>query len=204
MSTSDHEVNMMRELGRKAAVSLARAPERMGGTQGVAREFARVTKVYSDGRVDVDKGSAAYPMPMLGIRTTTACLAVEVGDTVVVDTYAHVPVATGVMATADNRHYVKAWSGSIVLSVGTGNVETFGVWDHDTVVAKFPGCGDFPHVSFSNGDITNSQAKWVIYGALQVGGPISEGGYIYCQASRSVTGMLRLNYLVVAADGDPD
>lgn len=91
-----------------------------------------------------------------------------------------------------------------MLNVGTSNVETFGVWDHDSFVAKFPGCGDYPHVSFSNGDITNSSAKWVIYGALQAGGPISKGGYVSCQASRGVTGMLRLNYLVVAADGDPD
>ena len=156
MSTSDHEVNMMRELGRKAAVSLARAPERMGGTQGVAREFARVTKVYSDGRVDVDKGSAAYPMPMLGIRTTTACLAVEVGDTVVVDTYAHVPVATGVMATADNRHYVKSSrvvSGSKVVSVENSDfVYVFSPKEVEAIAESVGANPDYPTFSACNGD----------------------------------------------------
>lgn len=190
MSTSDHEVNMMRELGRKAAVSLARAPERMGGTQGVAREFARVTKVYSDGRVDVDKGSAAYPMPMLGIRTTTACLAVEVGDTVVVDTYAHVPVVTGVMATADNRHYVKSSrvvSGSKVVSVENSDfVYVFSPEEVEAIAESVGASPDYPTFSACNGD-WNAWRGHITATAIQAQTCIAF-------LSKSVTATLRVNW----------
>ena len=40
-----------------------------------------------------------------GLRMTVACSGAQVGDRVIVDTYAHVSVVTGILANADNTHY---------------------------------------------------------------------------------------------------
>lgn len=87
------------------------------------------------------------------------------------------------------------WSGSVVVTFG--GKETCVVWDNATMKSMFPECGDYPCVVFSNGDNTNG--AWTIYGALQVGGSISQGAAIYAQASRAVGGRARLNYTVTAA-----
>ena len=89
----------------------------------------------------------------------------------------------------------KEWSGSAVVNFAGG--ETVAVWDNATIRQMFPGCGDYPCVTFSNGD--NSNGSWTIYGALQHGGAISAGGAVLAQASRPVTGYARLNYKVTEA-----
>ena len=42
-----------------------------------------------------------------GLRMTVACSGAQVGDRVIVDTYAHVSVVTGILANADNTHSVR-------------------------------------------------------------------------------------------------
>lgn len=99
MTLSRTEVESMRALGRRAVEQLAGAATRQG--TGFSRSFAKVTKVYGDGRLDVDGGTEGYPMPMKGLRSTTACQGARVGDVAVVDTYAHTPLVTGLIATSD-------------------------------------------------------------------------------------------------------
>lgn len=79
---------------RRMGASLA---GRSAAAEGIRRDFARVTAVRDDGSLDVDCGSPEYPMPMYGVPVTSACDSVAVGDRVVIDTYAHVPLATAVL-----------------------------------------------------------------------------------------------------------
>ena len=91
---SRQERDAMRSLGREAAKSIYGLSSQ---EQVFSRDFAKVTKV-SSGRLDLDLGNASYPMPMVSVPTTTACSGVKVGDTVVVDTYCHVPLVIGVLS----------------------------------------------------------------------------------------------------------
>lgn len=63
----------------------------------IRRDFARVAEVREDGTLDVDFGASESPMPLRGVPVTSACDSVAAGDRVVVDTYAHVPLATAVL-----------------------------------------------------------------------------------------------------------
>lgn len=89
----------MRRLGRELARNVSRMASQ-AQQDGISREFARVTKVYADGTLDIDKGTSAYPMPVKGVRRTTGCELVAAGDTVVVDACAHVPLVVGVVGTS--------------------------------------------------------------------------------------------------------
>ncbi len=97
---SRQESQAMKDLGRRALGQLVGAAKSSQDT-GISRTFARVTKVYGDGRLDVDGGTEALPMAIAGVRMTVGCSKAKVGDTVVVDTYAHVPLVTGLIATSD-------------------------------------------------------------------------------------------------------
>lgn len=76
------------------------------------RVYGDVTAVnQADGAVtlDVEADDGEY----LGVPMTTGCRGVAVGDRVVVDVFAHMPLVTGVIAR-DNSHYVKLlWSGNL-------------------------------------------------------------------------------------------
>lgn len=100
LSRSDS--NQMRTLGRGAAETVARIARDAARDVGVSRDFATVTKVGSDGTVEVNFGTSSAPMNVGAIRTTVDCASVNVGDVVVVDTYAHVPLVTGIVSTANN------------------------------------------------------------------------------------------------------
>lgn len=100
MTLSRQETQAMKNLGRKALEQMVSAAKASQDT-GISRSFAKVTKVYGDGRLDVDSGTTALPMALSGVRMTMGCAKVKVGDTVVVDTYAHVPLVTGLIATSD-------------------------------------------------------------------------------------------------------
>lgn len=100
MTLSRQETQAMKNLGRKALSQMVGASKASQDT-GISRSFAKVTKVYGDGRLDVDGGTTALPMALTGVRMTMGCAKVKVGDTVVVDTYAHVPLVTGLIATSD-------------------------------------------------------------------------------------------------------
>lgn len=87
------------------------------------------------------------------------------------------------------------WSGSTIATFNGSATSV--VWDNAAMKRMFPGCGDFPCVCFSNGD--NANGSWTTYGALQIGGKISEGGYIAAQASKEVGSKGRINYTVTAS-----
>ena len=78
-----------------------------GGDPAFSRMYGTVVKVYDDGRLDVNTGSEEHPSVQYGLRMTTACSGVSTNDRVVIDTYAHVPLVTGVLAH-DNSDYVTA------------------------------------------------------------------------------------------------
>lgn len=99
MTLTRQEAQEMRLIGRAAAKRSADAGAK-NAPEPMAREFMRVTKTYSDGRVDLDKGSSESSMPVLGVRVTSACAGIAVGDIAVVDTYAHVPLVTNIIASS--------------------------------------------------------------------------------------------------------
>lgn len=100
MTLSRTEAEAMRAIGRRAVGQIVgAAADRQGA--GISRTLAKVTKVYGDGRLDVDGGTSASPMAVEGVRMTMGCAKAKVGDTVVVDTYAHIPLVTGLIATSD-------------------------------------------------------------------------------------------------------
>ena len=96
----------MRDTGRRAMEQVARVAREAASQAGISRTFARVSKVNDDGTLQLELGSDLHPMPLYAVRMTTACAAAQPGDTVVVDTYAHVPLATGVVRTAGSAAHL--------------------------------------------------------------------------------------------------
>lgn len=99
---SREESNHMRSIGREAAARIARIAENAAKSYGMSRSFATVSKVNSDGTVEVDFGNPSHAMGVGSIRTTTGCAGVKVGDVVVVDTFSYVPLVTGIVSTGAN------------------------------------------------------------------------------------------------------
>lgn len=87
----------LRALGRAAAGSAARAGAD-SQSPSLVRRLATVTRANGDGTLDVDLGTAAVPLPMAGLRMTTACAGAKAGDRVVVDTQGRTSLVTGVLA----------------------------------------------------------------------------------------------------------
>lgn len=83
-----------RSIGRRAAESM----QRSASQPRQVRMFATVKKVNGDGTLDIDVGDGATPMPMLGVRMTTACSGVAAGKRVIVDTVQYSAIVTGVLA----------------------------------------------------------------------------------------------------------
>lgn len=87
----------LRALGRAAAGSAARAGAD-SQSPSLTRRLATVTRANGDGTLDVDLGTTAVPLPMAGVRMTTACAGAKAGDRVVVDTQGRTSLVTGVLA----------------------------------------------------------------------------------------------------------
>lgn len=114
---SREEMREMRDTGRRAMEKVADVARQAAAQSGISRTFARVSKVNGDGTLQLDLGSEAHPMPLYAVRSTTACAAAQPGDTVVVDTYAHVPLATGIVHTAGSAaHLVPPHDASAITS----------------------------------------------------------------------------------------
>lgn len=114
---SREEIREMRDTGRRAMEKVADVARRAAAQSGISRTFARVSKVNGDGTLQLELGSEAHPMPLYAVRSTTACAAAQPGDTVVVDTYAHVPLATGIVHTAGSAaHLVPPHDASAITS----------------------------------------------------------------------------------------
>lgn len=111
------EMREMRDTGRRAMEKVADVARQAAAQSGISRTFARVSKVNGDGTLQLELGSEAHPMPLYAVRSTTACAAAQPGDTVVVDTYAHVPLATGIVHTAGSAaHLVPPHDASAITS----------------------------------------------------------------------------------------
>lgn len=104
METSRQQEHQLRRMGREAVTKAIQAAN--ANSDGMRRVTAKVTRVNSDYTVDVDMGDSAYSMPITGLRYTTSCFGVRVGDTVLVDVVGHLATVTGILATADNGPYV--------------------------------------------------------------------------------------------------
>lgn len=122
MDLARDEETRVRNLGRLALEKAAKAGASKAGSNGISRTFATVSRVNGDGTIDVSMGDytdvngVTSECILRGLRMTVACSSAQVGDRVIVDTYAHVSVVTGILANADNTHYVrhkKLWEGSL-------------------------------------------------------------------------------------------
>lgn len=113
MDLARDEETRVRNLGRLALERAAKAGASMAANSGgISRTFATVSRVNGDGTIDVSMGDytdvngVTSECILRGLRMTVACSSAQVGDRVIVDTYAHVSVVTGILANADNTHYV--------------------------------------------------------------------------------------------------
>lgn len=113
MDLARDEETRVRNLGRLALEKAAKAGASKAGSNGISRTFATVSRVNGDGTIDVSMGDytdvngVKSECILRGLRMTVACSSAQVGDRVIVDTYAHVSVVTGILANADNTHSVR-------------------------------------------------------------------------------------------------
>lgn len=118
MDLARDEETRVRNLGRLALEKAAKAGASKAGSNGISRTFATVSRVNGDGTIDVSMGDytdvngVTSECILRGLRMTVACSGAQVGDRVIVDTYAHVSVVTGILANADNTHSVKYFYGN--------------------------------------------------------------------------------------------
>lgn len=119
MDLARDEETRVRNLGRLALEKAAKAGASKAGSNGISRTFATVSRVNGDGTIDVSMGDytdvngVTSECILRGLRMTVACSGAQVGDRVIVDTYAHVSVVTGILANADNTHSVRLYSEGI-------------------------------------------------------------------------------------------
>lgn len=129
MDLARDEETRVRNLGRLALEKAAKAGASKAGSNGISRMFTTVSRVNGDGTIDVSMGDytdvngVTSECILRGLRMTVACSGAQVGDRVIVDTYAHVSVVTGILANADNTHYVKlmSWSSGALYAFRIGN-----------------------------------------------------------------------------------
>ena len=164
---SRDEAREMRETGRRAMEQVARVAREAAAQAGMSRTFARVSKVNADGTLQLELGSDLPPMPLYSVRMTTACAAAQPGDTVVVDTYAHVPLATGVIRTAGSAaHMVPAHTQDASTITGTIGVAHGGTGATTAAGARsslgLQGLGAIDRYLLSR---TSGSAGWVKLGA---------------------------------------
>lgn len=119
---SREEMREMRDTGRRAMEKVADVVRQAAAQSGISRTFARVSKVNGDGTLQLDLGSEAHPMPLYAVRSTTACAAAQPGDTVVVDTYAHVPLATGIVHTAGSAAHLVPEHSQDASTIASGTI----------------------------------------------------------------------------------
>lgn len=144
MDLARDEETRVRNLGRLALEKAAKAGASKAGSNGISRTFATVSRVNGDGTIDVSMGDytdvngVTSECILRGLRMTVACSSAQVGDRVIVDTYAHVSVVTGILANADNTHsvrlevtkilsgfYVAAWKNANTVTIRWGNKSDF-------------------------------------------------------------------------------
>lgn len=162
---SRDEAREMRDTGRRAMEQVARVAREAAAQAGMSRTFARVSKVNADGTLQLELGSDLHPMPLYSVRMTTACAAAQPGDTVVVDTYAHVPLATGVVHTAGSADHLVPEHSQDASTIASGTLNP----------ARLP-----PATTSSPGAVS-------VGGGLKVSGgrlSVDNGAYVSCPSAR--------------------
>lgn len=188
MELTRAQETQLRRTGREAMEKVMAAAQQ--ATQnGIQRATAKVTAVNGDCTADVNFGTDDYPMPLTGLRYTTGCCSMQVGDRVLVDTVSNQPLITGILANADNGPYVKLYSGTIVLKVNGG--DSVLVWNNSRFKAAFgvdiSRAGKY-WVGFMNGDSSNSTHV--------EGCTVVDNAFIYAVFGSTTFSAIRLNYLV--------
>ena len=132
---SREDINFAKRLGREMAVSNAQAVSAATASSSstVYRETAIVETVYlSEGTLDVNMGTSDLPLVCYAVPFTTACSGVQVGDTVIIETYGHRMVAVGIVATSSDPAYRPATQESVDKAI-TGSVTEYAQsQDHET------------------------------------------------------------------------
>lgn len=202
MDLARDEETRVRNLGRLALEKAAKAGASKAGSNGISRTFATVSRVNGDGTIDVSMGDytdvngVTSECILRGLRMTVACSSAQVGDRVIVDTYAHVSVVTGILANADNTHYVKGncdiFTGSDVVNMNNSDwLNWLSVEEQKKRFGRaINGGSGWDFVSCMNGDI-NAQAAAII------GTYFYPEGTIGFYTNKIINGMFRVNYLVV-------
>lgn len=200
MDLARDEETRARNLGRLALEKAAKAGASKAGSNGISRTFATVSRVNGDGTIDVSMGDytdvngVTSECILRGLRMTVACSSAQVGDRVIVDTYAHVSVVTGILANADNAHYVK---GNVDIFTGSDIVNIPNRSWHDWLsvseqVKRFGRNINIgrDYVGVMNGDL-RAQNVTVI------GTWVNGSGTVGFSLAANTNGLLRVNYLVV-------
>lgn len=200
MDLARDEETRVRNLGRLALEKAAKAGASKAGSNGISRTFATVSRVNGDGTIDVSMGDytdvngVTSECILRGLRMTVACSSAQVGDRVIVDTYAHVSVVTGILANADNTHYVKGscdiFTGSDVVNIPN---RSWHDWLSVSEQVKRFGRGiraDRDYVGVMNGDM---RAQNVTIIGTWINGSDTVGFSL----AANTNGLLRVNYLVV-------
>ena len=203
MDLTRDEETRVRNLGRLALEKAAKAgAAKAANGGGISRAFATVSRVNDDGTIDVSMGDytdvngVTSECILRGLRMTVACSGAQVGDRVIVDTYAHVSVVTGILANADNAHYVKGnveiFTGSDVVNIPnrawhdwlsvSEQIKRFG----RTIAARSD------YIGAMNGDL---RAQNVTITGTWING----SGTVGFSLAGGVSGLLRVNWLAVMA-----
>lgn len=188
---------MSASLDRDLAATIER------GAESVARRYGKRTPVnFSKGRGTVEAVNAdgtldvAYQGAVLqSVLSTTACANVEVGDSVLLEFFDARAYATGVVATADSSHYVtspdeplRVWTGSYVLAA---NDTSSRLWTFEEFASHF---GSYEtgrtFIGVMNGD-GDAIPQAHVEGATRI------NAGIYAVFDRSVSGLVRVDWLVV-------
>lgn len=183
METSRQQEQQLRRMGREAVTKAIQAANANSG--GMRRVTAKVTRVNSDYTVDVDMGDSAYSMPITGLRYTTSCFGVRVGDTVLVDVVGHLATVTGILATADNGPYVDLPWTPMLGSLGNGAAfaATSGVVSV-SVVNVTVGAGQTRRLGNLPADIRPKTQALAVIGGSSLG---SAAGWLWVSESGEVS-----------------
>lgn len=201
MDLARDEETRVRNLGRLALERAAKAGASMAANSGgISRTFATVSRVNGDGTIDVSMGDytdvngVTSECILRGLRMTVACSSAQVGDRVIVDTYAHVSVVTGILANADNTHYV---NGNCDIFTGSDVVDIPNRLWHDWLpvseqVKRFGRKIDVgrDYVGAMNGDLRAQNVTLI-------GTWVNGAGAVGFTLAGNVSGLFRVNYLVV-------
>ena len=202
MDLARDEETRVRNLGRLALEKAAKAGASKAGSNGISRTFATVSRVNGDGTIDVSMGDytdvngVTSECILRGLRMTVACSGAQVGDRVIVDTYAHVSVVTGILANADNTHYV---NGNCDIFIGSETVHINNQSWYDWLT-KSQQVTKFGRSFNQNTDfftVMNANVGLANYGL--VSSYANGAGQLGFSISKAFTGSLKFNWLVVMA-----